>query len=143
MTKILKSVVAMLVMIMIIASCGGSDDPTQLETDRVRALLASGTWKIQNVKVDNVDKTSSFTGLQLTFTQTAYTSTNGNIVWPATGTWAFTSDEATAFTRGDGVIVNIDQVSGSNLVLSLNWDGTLGAGRTSSVDGKHTFTFSK
>ena len=133
----------MLAMIVIIASCGGSDDPAQPETDRVRALLASGAWKIQNVKVGNVDKTSSFTGLQLTFTQASYTSTNGNIVWPASGTWALTSNEARSFTRSDGVIVDIDHVSASNLVLSLNWDGTLGAGRISSVEGRHTFTFGK
>lgn len=128
---------------MIIASCGGSDDPGQSEADRVKALLASGAWKIQNVKIDNVDKTSSFTGLQLNFTGTSFTSTNGNIVWPASGTWAFTSDQAKAFTRGDNVTVDIHQISGSNLVLTLDWKGTLGAGRISSVEGTHTFTFGK
>jgi len=143
MTKILKSVVAMLAMIIIIASCGGSDDPIQSETDRVKSLLTSGAWKVQTVTVDNISATTDFTGLQLTFNGTSFTSTNGNIVWPATSTWIFTNDQAKAFTRGDAVVVTIDEITSAKLVLSLDWDGTLGSGRVESIEGKHTFTFGK
>ncbi len=133
----------------IISSCGGggSDDPdpvppTAAETNT--QLLSSGTWKVSSVKVDGVNQTSLFTGFTLNFTSSTYTTTNGDPVWPTSGTWSFTNTEATTVKREDGVIISISSISSSNFVFTLTWDkATFGSGRTSSVKGTHTFTLSK
>jgi hypothetical protein len=107
------------------------------------ALLKSGTWKIKTVTVDGADKLSMFTGMTLTFSATAYTSTNGVPVWPASGNWSINTDK-TIVTRDDGVAVTIDNISETALGLSLNWSKTtLNGGRTESIPGKHVFTFTK
>lgn len=107
------------------------------------ALLKSGTWKIKTVSVDGADKLSLFTGMTLSFTATNFSSTNAVPVWPASGTWTINTDK-TVITRGDGVAVNIDNVSETALGLSLTWGKTtLNGGRTGSVAGKHVFAFTK
>lgn len=127
--------------VVFLSSCGGSDPSI---TDVNQGLLSSGTWKISNVNVDGTDQTSLFTGLTLQFTATNYTTTNGEPVWPASGTWSFTDDTATAVKRSDGVVVGISSISETSLVLTLTWDKTtLGTGRVNSVKGAHTFTFTK
>ena len=127
--------------VMMTTGCGTSD-PMEL-VEIVAAQLSSGTWKIQSVKVDGVDKTSSFTNFTLKFSGETFTSTNGNVVWPASGTLVL-NGEATAFTRNDGVTVDIDDISDNTLALTLTWTGTTyGPGRVSSVGGEHKFTFTK
>lgn len=107
------------------------------------ALLKSGTWKIKTVTVDGADKLSLFTGMTLNFSATNFTSTNGAPVWPASGTWTFNSDK-TFLTRGDGVVVFVDNITEPSLGLSLSWSKTtVGGGRAGSVAGAHVFTFGK
>jgi len=126
----------------VLSSCGGKDSPSASEVNQ--GILSSGTWKISNVTVDGVDQTSLFTGLTLQFTASSYTTTNGDPVWPATGTWSFTDDTATSVKRSDGVIVGISSISETGLVLTLDWTKTtLGTGRVKSVAGAHVFTFTK
>ena len=136
--------IALLWLMLTATGCGVHPDPEISEGERVAALLESGQWKVQSVKIDNMDETSSFTGLALQFNGSAFQATNGNIVWPASGTWTFTSDAANGFTRNDGVTVSIDQVTESNLGLTFTWStSTFEPGRISSVAGEHKFTFTK
>jgi hypothetical protein len=83
------------------------EDPQPSKQEEVTSLLTSTTWNISSVTVDGVDETGLYAGLTLRLTPTNYTSTNGVPVWPATGTWAFTTEEANAFQRSDGVLVEI------------------------------------
>ncbi len=121
-----------------------SDDNESSKEDQVRSLLTGSAWKMTTVTVDGTDKTAVYDDLILTFGITTFTSTNGGVVWPATGTWAFTSPDATAIVRNDGLAVTIQEITSTSLKLGLTWNKTtLGSGRTSSVSGQHVFSFGK
>jgi hypothetical protein len=139
--KFLSRVIYVPIIIVVFGMAGCKDKDPIPETDRVRELLFTGTWKAKQVTVDAVDRTYQFTGLTLTFTATNYTTTNGKLVWPASGTWKFKNDEAKVLLRDQDVEVTIIEVSSTTLKLSFNWSTTtLGSGRSMSVAGKHEFT---
>src|SRR6478609_1777892 len=112
----------------------GGGDPTPApvsKQEEVKAKLMSPTWKMQSVMVDGTDKTSIYKDLSLKFTTSGFTSTNGGAVWPATGTWSFTDENATAVKRDDGLEVQLQEVTDSSLKLALTWSKTtLGPGRS-------------
>lgn len=123
---------------------GCKKDSAQPESERVKALLKSNTWKMQSVQVDNVDKTSVYAGFTLSFTDVNYSTTKGGGVWPASGTWTFVDDTGKKIKRNDNLEVTITEISNTSLKLSLSWAaGTLGPGRTESVAGNHVFSFVK
>lgn len=128
--------------LLFIAGCK-KDDP-QPETDRVKGLLIANNWRIQTVTVDGTDQTASFSGLTLSFTPTNYTTTNGGVVWPASGSWSFSDNTGKKILRSDGQEITVTEVSATVLKLSLTRaKGTLGPGRISSLSGKHDFNFIK
>ena len=121
--------------------CGSKkSEPTASEVNT--GILTSKGWTIQSVMIDNTSS-SSFAGLTLNFTSTTYTTTNGKVVWPANGTWAFTDANAKTILREDQVKVSLDEISNNKLVLSLDWATSTLGGRTNSVTGRHVFTFTR
>ena len=139
----LAFMISVMVAILTLSSCG-SDTPTLSKQDEVKAKLIASTWNIGSVMVDGTDKTTVYPNLKLTFTSAGFTSLNGGVIWPASGTWTFTSADATAFTRNDDLVVTIQEVTATSLKLALAWDKTtIGPGRVSSVGGQHVFSFSK
>jgi len=135
---------ALLTGVILMIGCDQSS-PTRAipATEKVTNSLKATPWKINSVMVDGVSSTF-FTGMNLTFTNTNYSSTNATPVWPVSGNWSFTNDAAKAFKRSDGVEVTIDAISETSLALSLNWNKTtLGSGRSESIRGKYIFTFRK
>ncbi len=127
----------------VIISVQGCEDEVP-ETDRVKGILKSSAWKVQSVSVDNTDQTTVYKGLTLSFTDAGYTSTNGGVVWPASGTWVFADGNAKTITRSDNLAVTITEVTDTKLVLTLTWaTTTLGGGRVESVKGINVFTFAK
>jgi hypothetical protein len=129
--------------LLVLQSCGGKgSDPSP--ADQMKTILTSGTWNLQNVSVDGVDKSSIYSGLTLRFTEGNFTTTNGRVVWPASGTWEFSDDTGKNLTRGDGVPIGVEEATTSKLVLKLTWNQTtLGQGRANSVKGVNVFTFGK
>jgi len=119
------------------------DDP-QPETDRVKGLLLANAWRIQTVSIDATDQTTLFTGLTLSFNNTNYNTTNGGVVWPASGTWSFSDNTGKKILRSDGQEITVTEVTPTNLKLSLTRaKGTLAPGRVSSLAGNHVFSFIK
>jgi hypothetical protein len=107
-------------------------------------ILSSHDWKLQSLSVDGVDKTSLYSGMTLSFTTNTYSTTNGAPVWALTGTWSFPGTDATIIMRDDQTEVHVDQITQDQLVLSLTWNkNTFGSGRSSSINGRHTYTFVK
>ena len=138
--------IAALAILVHLSGCkGGASDPTPTpvsKQDEVKAKLTSPTWKMQSVTVDGTDKTSIYKDLSLKFSTSGFTSTNGGAVWPASGTWLFTTDDATAVKRDDGVEVKLQEVTDTSLKLALTWSKTtLGPGRIESISGQHVFSF--
>jgi hypothetical protein len=126
-----------------VLSCGKSSTTDPSPSDQMKAILTSGTWKLQTVLVDGADKTSTYTGLTLNFTGTSYSSTNGRVIWPAGGGWQFADETGTHITRDDGLPVAIGDASASKLVLTLTWTKTTLGGRGGSLKGVNIFTFGK
>ncbi len=134
---------SVLMSVTVLSSCGDDDDEPS-EADVVKAQLISSTWKVSSVTVDGGNQSSVYAGLNVSFTSSGFTSINGEPVWPSSGTWQFTSDDAEAIRRNDGLIVEIISISDSQLKLGLTWDeSTIGSGRSASVSGEHVFTFGK
>lgn len=128
--------------LLFLTSCK-KDDP-EPETARIQKLLAANAWVIQTVTVNEIDQTNLFTGLTLSFTKTNYSTTNGGVLWPASGTWAFVDETAKIIERNDGLRITITEVTSTSLKLALTWSiTTLGGGRTASVAGDHEFNFTK
>ena len=143
----LKSTLILFASVLLFASgCSKSDPTPAAETDAMKntKLLTTGTWNIQTVQVDGMDKTIVYKNLKLTFTSTGFTSTGGGSVWPTTGTWKFADDTGKVITRGDGLSINTTEISATKLVLTLTWTKTtLDGGRIESIAGSHVFTFGK
>lgn len=128
---------------LLIEGCKKSNDP-EPETARVEGLLKSGTWKVSTVTITGTDQTSLFNNMTLKFTPTNYTTTNGGVVWPPSGTWNFTNDTASIIKRDDGVEIALSDVSETSFKLTFPWNkNTFGTGRVSSVAGTHVFTMVK
>ena len=128
--------------LLMLSNCGSKNsDPTPTEPQRVTSLLETGRWKVQSVMVDGIDQSALFKNFTLSFTDSNFASVNGSVVWPASGTWKFVSDQASSFTRDDGLVVTIQNVSNTQLIISLVWaKTTLGPGRSESVKGTTVFT---
>ena len=143
----LKSTLILFASVLLFASgCSKSDPTPAAETDAMKntKLLTTGTWNVQTVQVDGMDKTIVYKDLKLTFTSTGFTSIGGGSVWPTTGTWKFTDDTGKVITRGDGLAINVNEISTTKLVVSLAWSKTtLGGGRIESIAGSHVFTFGR
>jgi hypothetical protein len=136
------SIVLLAMTFTFLAGCKGSDDPSAADVNTQK--LIANTWKLSSVQVDAVDQTSLFTGMTLKFTATNYTTTNGGVVWPASGTWTFTDDTAKKIKRNDNLEIAITEITDASLKLTLSWTaGTFGSGRVASVAGTHVFTFAK
>lgn len=129
----------LIAVVSLISSCG---KPPVTEEEKVRNMLMSGTWQIQDVTVDGVNKNSLFNGFTIKFNDATYTTTNGGPIWPASGTWHVSNPTTIVHNGGD--VISISSITETSLVLNLEWDQTtLGGGRVESVSGNHTFTFSK
>ncbi len=128
-----------------LSNCKNSDDPAlPSKQEQVSAILTASAWKVNTVSVDGVDKTNIYKDLGLTFTNTSFSSVSGAAIWPASGTWTFTSTAATAFTRDDGLVVTINEATETSLKLALTWNKTtLSPGKTGSASGAHVFSFRK
>lgn len=124
-----------------ISSCGG-DEPSA--TELMTKKLIVHPWILSSATVDATDKTSTYSGLSITFTKTGFTATNGLPVWPTSGTWEFTDKKGSEFITNDDLVVEIVQATSTTLTLSFSWDvTTFEPGRTKSVDGNHVFTFTE
>jgi hypothetical protein len=138
MNKLLRYTLAMTMTI--IVSCGNDEK----DSPNAQALLTSGTWKVNTVTVDGVNKNDLYTNLTVSFTATGFTAVHGEPVWPASGTWTFVNAEQKEITRNDGTVVTLESISETELVLDLTWSKTtLGSGREASIQGAHTFVFNK
>lgn len=142
----LKHLMLALILPLVFVACG-DDDPVPQEPsaqERVTTLLSSAPWTLSGVTVDGLNRTSAYAGLTLTFTGSDFTTTNGRGIWPASGTWAFTSENATAFTRNDGVVVTIQTINANLMRLSMDVEeNSFLPGRVNSLAGTHVMVFER
>lgn len=141
--KLLSAIILGIGMSLLISACE-EDAAEPSAADVVKAKLISSTWKMSSVVVDGSDQTDIYSGLNLSFTSSGFTTVNGGVVWPSSGTWEFTSEQATAIKRNDGLTIEIVSITDTSLKLGLTWSkSTVGSGRVSSISGAHVFNFGK
>jgi hypothetical protein len=145
--KIAIPVFLVLVLVTALISCKEKkeDDPNLNENEKVNQLLTSaGLWSVQSVTVDGSDQTSLYKDVKLSFTTSAYTTLNGGVTWPASGTWKFADDSGRSIVRDNSLPMTINEIGEKKLVLSFTWSkATLGSGRATAIAGQHIFTFTK
>jgi len=146
-TRLAKLISFMVLSMLIIqlSGCGdsGATDPAPSAQDAIKEKLTANKWNLQTATVDGVDKTAVYQGMAITFSASNYSSTNGGVIWPASGAWSFNSTDGTTIKRDDGMIVNVD-ITDSTLKLSFTWSkNTLGGGKIGSVSGQHILLFGR
>ena len=125
-----------------IIGCKKNNDKTGAELNTA-TLIGSSSWKISSVMVDNVDKTTMYTGMTLTFATDSYTTSNGKVVWPASGKWSFETSEGKVIRRDDGLEITVSSIASDKLTLELDWASTTYGGRLSAMQGHHVFKFTR
>jgi hypothetical protein len=138
--------------ILTISSCGSDPAPEASIEEKQLAKLAT-TWKISDVKLDDVSKKADYTNFQLTISGTpgansfGYTSSGrpSSSPWPASGTWKFGANPETQITRDDDVVITYAvSEDGAKLQLNFDFSGVPYPGsRVSNVKGKWVFNFTK
>ena len=99
---------------------------------------------MKTVTVDGVNKNDLYTNFTVSFTATGFTASNGEPVWPTSGTWTFATADQNAIVRNDDIEDTVAEISASELTLKLMWSKTtLGSGRGASTQGNHVFVFGK
>ncbi len=131
------------------SACDSSDDPAVNEKDRVTALLVGNstigsTWILNDADVDGVNYFDEFEGLTITFNEGGgLIAENGKELFDASDSWEL-NDAATQLTRGDGLVIDINEITNDQLVLEFVVDETIfGSGRSESVAGTNTLTFGR
>jgi hypothetical protein len=143
---LLFTVLYLVVVTMLITSCGGDEkevDPIEV----AKSQLMANPWKLNSVTVDGVDKTSLFTGLKVVFSNSSYTATPSNVIWRSSGNWELESATVAKLTptQQEPIIATIISLSETKVQLSLQWDETTigSGGRGESIEGSYIFEFIK
>src|SRR5689334_15702492 len=135
----MKSKALILVLCILYLSCSKHSPAPQTPAQKATALLTASAWTMQSLTIDGASDDTFFKGLAITFTGSDFSAQNGEPVWPASGTWDFTDTNATSIKRDDGIVVSIDNLSKTDMQLSLEWTQTTTGGRVGSIAGKHVF----
>lgn len=139
-----------------ITGCGG-DDPSKSE-EEVQLDKLRGTWTIQTVDNDDVDRTDEYPDMTLSIAGTyteggIYNYTSDASDWPSVSpwkdidSWKFKSGSVSSIiVRQNDLQEMTYSLSNSDQVLTItfNYSGTgFANNRTSSVSGNWSFTFTK
>jgi len=154
-----NSILALIFLCLAIVSFQGcksnSDDPIPepqtSEQEKVIAILTggTGTWlpaaASNSVTVAGFDVTEEFfSDFTIRFSGTQLFTTGTTPVWLRNDTWQFKSGTANIIIRGqDSREVTIENISETELKLSLKWPLTTFGGRSKSLPGNYVFTLKK
>lgn len=136
--KIIFSVMFLLVCLLLF-SCEEELTPNEA----TEKTLKSATWKLQTTKIDGV-ASDLYDGLSVTFTKGAYTTTSGGDIFGSSGTWAFVGTDGKVIALGNGLEVQLGQISSTGITISFFWDKTVVInGRSESLRGDHEMVLVK
>lgn len=142
-TSLFKATTIVILSVLVaLSACDPKKDPSPKEAALQR--LISGPWVLNTLTIDNVDQTSQFSGLTLSFTATNYSTTNGKApVWPSSGTWAFKDDTGKSIVRDGSLDVTVSELIQNTLEVTFTMSTTYGGGRVSSLGGNYKCRFTK
>jgi hypothetical protein len=151
--KVLRilSLISIAAVLLTYAGCKGKDpDPEPIADVQFDKLKK--TWKITTVSLDGSDKTTDYTGFQLTMSGTKGIppfdySTSGRpslSPWKSSGKWDFGTGVETQMIRDKGTVDELAMtytVTESTLTISFNFSGSGYSARTRVVSGDWIYTF--
>jgi hypothetical protein len=133
---------------LVFVNCGS--DPTPEEKVTKLLISGTGTWSpssaSNSITVDGIDvKQDLFPGFTLKFTKDKIFTTGTSPVWLREDTWHFKEgSKATIIIRGmDDKEISINEITSSQLKISLEWDQTTFGGRKASLPGLYEFILDK
>lgn len=137
------TVVLIGVLLVLLQSCK-HDDAAPDDLD-VFTKKFSQTWQTHRVAVDDIDVTSSFPGMTITFRNDLSYSVANPVapIWPSAGKFEVTqvSDDQYNIKRSDGVVIEVISLTESGVILELLY--TPPTGRVAGVSGKYQFEMTR
>lgn len=128
--------------VVLLLDVGCSKDDGETTKEKAQRMLTAATWEMSSVLVDGTDRSDLFDNMTLDFSAQTYSASNGGTIWNSSGTWAFADDTGSSMTIDNGLTVIVEELGENQLSLSLTWTkNSLGSGRSSSVSGRHVFSF--
>ncbi len=135
--------VLLLLACLISASCG-SDDPSGPTVQELTFEKLAGSWTFGtngSIVLDGQDISANYPGFALSFADGTYTTTNAGDLFEASGTWQWTSEQATSVLLDTGVEVTIIDLSETAFRFSFTHAGT--GGTAAGTAGNYTITLEK
>lgn len=131
-----------IVALLLMCNCNKHHDPTPDDIQQQASKkLQAATWKVKTVLRDGMDITTDYTNFTLTIAASTYTTTNGGLAWPASGTWAFQGQSTTTVIRDGSIPVDFVLADdGSSLKLNFTIESsTYTGGRENGLKGAYEF----
>lgn len=130
--------------LLLLLSCDKEDAAGSSEkavTDKFRA----GVWTPAEVKRDGVNITAEYTSMRLTIDTNTYSTTNGGLAWPSSGTWTFPEASTTTILRDNAVLITFI-LSTDAKTLDMDFviaERAYTAGRMTGLEGVYHFRFTR
>ncbi len=120
--------------------------PEEIRTDLLAGTSSKG-WVLTSSTLDGDDRSTDWADFELTITTSKGYSTTTSFddnVWPSAGTWDYQGTEGSGLDvmiRSDGIRMNIDNITESNLTLSFDYllSKPQKSGRAESIEGNWIF----
>jgi len=146
MRPIMKYCVIVLLGLVMLSACGGSDSvPVDEES-----LALNGDWVLPTsgggVVVDGIDRSLNFVGFKISLgsdtngQEKTYRTSNAGDLFRASGTWDWVSDSKNSMILSEGKTLAIQIRQPSRLVLTFNYTN---GGVRSGISGNYTLTLEK
>ncbi len=144
--RVVKQYVIVLIGLLILSSCGGSD-PIPVDEE---ALALNGDWVLPaaggGINVDGVDRSLNFVGFKISIDsdtngqEKTYNTENAGDLFSASGTWDWGSESKNSLVLSEGKTLNIQTQQSGRLVLTFNYtNGGVRAG----ISGNYILTLEK
>ncbi|WP_127121468.1 hypothetical protein [Chryseotalea sanaruensis] len=133
----------LLLILGILASCGG-DDPKPLTEEEKQIKMLAKTWNLSTASVDGLDVEEWFSGLQLSFTESKSFTVENAVppIWIASGTFELEKSGSNyVIKRSDGVDLLITTLNETSVSINMSYVADDNA-RTAGITGSYTFIFS-
>jgi hypothetical protein len=144
----IKSILAVFLCFVVFNLCGCKSDSSEPTEEQIILDKMTKTWLLDPesaVLLDGQDVTINFQGFSVTLnSDKTFSSINGNDpVWPESGLFEFETvngvKNLNRIIRGDGVIIDITELSNNTFTIEFFYDPASSGGRTEAVQGKFEF----
>lgn len=143
--KTLVTALTCSILLLLSSACDKEHDTTGSGQKGITDKLRAGAWTPAEVKRDGVIITTEYTSMRLTIDTNTYSTTNGGLAWPSSGTWTFPEGSTTTILRDNAVLITFVLSSDAK---TLDMDFVIAerqyiAGRVTGLEGVYHFKFTR